>query len=95
MQYIDKVADIPVDEQRRGSTVQAAQHIDEVEDIPAFAQSEVQDIPDDDEDRLKQKARGGRFPRQLTQSPKVAQTNWTLIDSTTWSCHLLKERPSS
>ena len=35
VQYIDKVADIPVDMQRQLSTTQAAQDIDEVEDVPA------------------------------------------------------------
>ena len=39
VQYIDKVADIPVDVQRQMSTVQAAQDIDEVEDVPALTQS--------------------------------------------------------
>ena len=48
VQYIDKVADIPVDVQRQGSTIQAAQHINEVEDVPALTQSEVPNIPDDD-----------------------------------------------
>ena len=47
VQYIDKVADIPVDEQRRGSTIQAAQHIDEVVDVPALTQDEIPSIPED------------------------------------------------
>ena len=34
VQYIDKVADIPVDVQRRGSPVQDTQHINEIEDVP-------------------------------------------------------------
>ena len=34
VQYIDKVADISVDMQRQMSTIQAAQYIDEVEDVP-------------------------------------------------------------
>ena len=49
VQYIDKVADSPVDVQRRGSTVQDTQHINEVEDVAALTQSEVSNIPDDDE----------------------------------------------
>ena len=56
VQYIDKVADIPVDERRRGSTIPAAQHdlqhIDEAVHVPALAQSEVPNIQDDDEDWL-------------------------------------------
>ena len=41
---------------------------------------------------LSRRARRGSSPCQLTQSSKVVQTNRTLIDSTTWSCHLLKDR---
>ena len=44
VQYIDKVADIPVDMQRQVSTTQAAQDIEEVEDVPALTQSEVPNI---------------------------------------------------
>ena len=62
VQYIDKVADIPVDVQRRGSTIQAAQHIDEVEDVPALTQSEVPNIPDDDEDWLEQESKKRKLP---------------------------------
>ena len=40
VQYIDKVADISVDMQRQVSTIQAAQHIDEVVDVPAITQDE-------------------------------------------------------
>ena len=46
VQYIDKVADIPVDVQRRGSIIQAAQHdlqhIDDDVHVPALMQIEVQ-----------------------------------------------------
>ena len=51
VQYIDKVADIPVDVQRQVSTIQAAQHdtqhIDEVVDVSALMESEVLTIPED------------------------------------------------
>ena len=57
VQYIDKVADIPVDMQRQVSTTQAAQDIEEVEDVPALTQSEVPNIPDDDEDWLEQESK--------------------------------------
>ena len=92
VQYIDKVADIPVDMQRQVSTTQAAQDIEEVEDVHALTRSEVPNIPDDG---LSRRARRGNFPCQPKQSSKVAQTNQTLIDSTTWSYRHLKERPSS
>ena len=64
VQYIDKVADIPVDVQRQVSTVQAAQDIDEVEDVPALTQSEVPNIPDDDEDWLEQESKKRKLPTQ-------------------------------
>ena len=62
VQYIDKVADIPVDMQRQVSTTQAAQDIEEVEDVSALTQSEVPNIPDDDEDWLEQENKRRRLP---------------------------------
>ena len=62
MQYIDKVADIPVDMQRQVSTTQAAQDIEEVEDVPALTQSEVPNITDDDEDWLEQESKKRKLP---------------------------------
>ena len=53
VQYIDTVADIPVDVQRQVSTIQAAQHdtqqIDEVVDVSALMESEVPTVPDADD----------------------------------------------
>ena len=50
VQYIDKVADIPVDVQRQVSTTQAAQHdtqhIDEAVHVPALMESVAPTIPD-------------------------------------------------
>ena len=62
MQYIDKVADIPVDMQRQVSITQAAQDIEEVEDVPALTQSEVPNISDDDEDWLEQESKKRKLP---------------------------------
>ena len=75
VQYIDKVADIPVDVQRRGSIIQAAQHdlqhIDEDVHVPALMQSEVPTIPDTDdlcsnetgdEDRLEHESKKRKLP---------------------------------
>ena len=62
MQYIDKVADVLVDMQGQVSITQAAQDIDEVEDVPALTQSEVPNIPDDDEDRLEQESEKRKLP---------------------------------
>ena len=62
VQYIDKVADIPVDMQGQVFTIQAAQDIDEVEDVPALTQSEVPNIPDDDEDWLEQESKKRKLP---------------------------------
>ena len=75
VQYIDKVADIPVDVQRRGSIIQAAQHdlqhIDEDVHVSALIQSEVPTIPDtddlcsnetEDEDRLEHEIKKRRIP---------------------------------
>ena len=62
VQYIDKVADIPVDMQRQVSTTQAALDIEEVEDVPALTQSEVPNIPDDDEDWLEQEGKKRKLP---------------------------------
>ena len=69
VQYIDKVADIPVDEQRRASTIQAAQHIDEVVDVTALTQDEIPTIPDvpcldetADEDRLEHENKSRKLP---------------------------------
>ena len=69
VQYIDKVADIPVDVQRRGSTIQDTQYISEVEDVPVPTQSIVPRVPDDpclsetaDEDRLEHESKKRRFP---------------------------------
>ena len=60
--YIDKVADIPVDMQRQVSTTQAAQDIEEVEDVSALTHSEVPNIPDDDEDWLEQESKKRKLP---------------------------------
>ena len=50
VQYIDKVADIPVDVQRQGSTNQALQHdIDEIGHIPVPTQNVAPIIPDTDD----------------------------------------------
>ena len=62
VQYIDKVADIPVDMQRQVSTTQAAQDIEEVEDVSALTQSEVSNISDDDEDQLEQESKKRKLP---------------------------------
>ena len=75
VQYIDKVADIPVDVQRQVSTIQAAQHdtqhIDEVVHVPALMQSEVPTILNTDdlcldetanEDRLEHENKKRRLP---------------------------------
>ena len=62
VQYVDKVADIPVDMQRQVSTTQATQDIEEVEDVPALTQSEVPNIPDDDEDWLEQESKKRKLP---------------------------------
>ena len=62
VQYIDKVADIPVDIQRQVSTTQAVQDIEEVEDVTALTQSEVPNIPDDDEDWLEQESKKRKLP---------------------------------
>ena len=81
VQYIDKVADIPVDVQRQGSTIL---------DTDDLCLDETAD-----EDRLERRTRRGSFPHQPKQSPEVVQTSRTLIGSMTWSCHLLKGKPSS
>ena len=60
--YIDKVADIPVDMQRQVSTTQAAQDIEEVEDVSALTQSEVLNMTDDDEDWLEQESKKRKLP---------------------------------
>ena len=62
VQYNDKVTDIPADMQRQVSTTQAAQDIEEVEDVPALTQSEVPNIPDDDEDWLEQESKRRKIP---------------------------------
>ena len=62
VQYIDKVAHIPVHMQRQVSTLQAGQHIDEVEDVPALTQSEVPNILDDDEDQPEQESKKRKLP---------------------------------
>ena len=62
VQYIDKVADIPVDMQGQVFTIQTAQDIDEVEDVTALTQSEVPNIPDDDEDWLEQESKKRKLP---------------------------------
>ena len=48
--------------QRQVSTTQAAQDIEEVEDVPALTQSEVPNIPDDDEDCLEQESKKRKLP---------------------------------
>ena len=71
VQYIDKVADIPVDVQRQGSTNQAPQYIDEVVDVPVPTQSVAPSIPDTDdlclnetadEDRLEHENKKRKLP---------------------------------
>ena len=72
VQYIDKVADIPVDVQRQGSTNQDPQHdIDEVGHVPVPTQSATPTIPDTDdlcldeiadEDRLEQENKKRKLP---------------------------------
>ena len=72
VQYIDKVADIPVDVQRQGSTIQASQHdIDEVGHVPVPTQSGAPTIPDTedlcldesaDDDRLEQESKKRKIP---------------------------------
>ena len=72
VQYIDKVADIPVDVQRQGSTNQDPQHdIDEVGHVPVPTQSASPTIPDTDdlcldeiadEDRLEQESKKRKLP---------------------------------
>ena len=49
VQYINKVAHISVDIQRQVSTIQAAQYIDEVVDVPVPTQSVAPTIPDTDD----------------------------------------------
>ena len=72
VQYIDKVADIPVDMQRQVSTTQAAQDIEEVEDVPALTQSEVPNITDDDEDWLEQESKKRKLPMPAAVSESRA-----------------------
>ena len=69
VQYIDKVADIPVEMQRQVSIIQAAQHSDEVVDVSALAHNEVPTIPEDpclnetaDKDRLDHENKKRRLP---------------------------------
>ena len=75
VQYIDKVADIPVDVQRQVSTIQAAQHdtqhIDEAVHVPELMESVAPTIPDTDdlcldetadEDRLEQECKKRKLP---------------------------------
>ena len=71
VQYIDKVADIPVDVQRQGFTNQAPQYIDEVVDVPVPTQSVAPSIQDTDdlclhetadEDGLEHKNKKRRLP---------------------------------
>ena len=104
VQYIDKVADIPVDVQRPVSTIQAAQHdtqhIDEVEDVPVPTQSTVPRVPDDpcsnetaDEDRLEHENKERRLPMPA-EAVFEGRADESDFGSTTWSCHHLKERPS-
>ena len=49
---VPRVHYIPVEVKRRGSTIQATQHIDEVEDVPVPKQSIAPNISYVDEDRL-------------------------------------------
>ena len=97
VQYIDKVADIPVEVQRQVSTIQAAQDIDEVEDkmSPRSLRVRSQTSRTIMKTGLSRRARRGSFPCQPRQSPRVAQVKRTLIDSATWSYHHVKEGPSS
>ena len=72
VQYIDKVADIPVDLQRQWSTNQASQHdIDEVGHVPVPTQNVTPTIPDTDdlcldetadEDRLEEENKKRKLP---------------------------------
>ena len=72
VQYVDKVADIPVNVQRQGSTIQTSQHdIDEVGHVPAPTQSVAPTIPDTDdlcldetadEDQLDQESKKRKLP---------------------------------
>ena len=72
VQYIDKVADIPVDVKRQGSTNEDPQHdIDEVGHVPVPTQSASPTIPDTDdlcldeiadEDRLEQESKKRKLP---------------------------------
>ena len=82
MQYIDKVADIPVDMQRQVSTIQAGQHIDEVEDVPALTQSEIPNIPDDDEDRFEQEnmKRKLPMPAEAVSESRADESDFDRVD---------------
>ena len=91
VQYIDKVADIPVDVQRRWSTVQAAQHIDEVVDVPALTQSEVPTVPDTDdlcldetadEDRLEQESKKRKLtvPAEAVSESRADESDFDRFD---------------
>ena len=94
VQYIDKVADIPVDMQRQVSTIQAAQHIDEVVDAPALTQNEVPTIPEDpclnenaDEDRLEHENKKRRLP-----TPAEAVSESRADESDLTSPPMMKQR---
>ena len=85
VQYIDKVADIPVDVQRQGSTIQASQHdmqyIDEVGHVSVPTQSVAPTVPDThdlcldetaDEDRLEQENKKRKLPMPASLSESRA-----------------------
>ena len=96
MQYIDKVADVPVDMQRQVSTTQAAQDIEEVEDVSALTQSEVPNILDDDEDWLEQESKKRKLPMPAGRSLRKSRRRIGLRSvRRLGSAIFLKERPSS
>ena len=93
VQYIHKVADIPVDVQRQVSTIQASQHdvqhIDEVVCVPALMESEVPTILDDpclketaDEDRLEHenKKRRLHIPAEAVSESRTDESDFDRFD---------------
>ena len=92
VQYIDKVADISVDIQRQMSTIQAAQYIDEVVGRPVPTQCLDETA---DEDGLEQESKKRRLPTP-TEAVFESRADESDFDQLmTWSCHLLKGKPSS
>ena len=77
VQYIDKVADNPVDVQRQGSTIQASQHdMDEVGHVPVPTQSGAPTIPDTEEPCLDETADDDRLEKESKKRklPMPAET---------------------